>query len=178
MSDPATPPVTVPAPATAPVKVPRRISPDDVNKGNVFRVREGGHIENDASGKECFYNRASGPFVSTTPDQLRQWPEKFEQVGGTILLESAPAADPFAQLPNETATAYSQRMRDLAERATKAAAETKVMVPAPPPPPKAPDVDSMTVDQLKKFAAEREIKLAPNMSRADILKAVKDDLAE
>lgn len=119
---------------------------------DVFRVRMGKHTENDHEGVERTYTVEDGPFRSTCSARLRSWPEKFEQVGGTILFaNTVPPVDPFAKRGDESPAEFAKRMTELAAKATQAAGRTAIIL------------DNLSVEQLIAHAEEHEIDLPNNL---------------
>lgn len=149
-----------------------------------FRVNIGKHIEDDPSGevlrdgriKEKVYTPADGPFYSSTNLMKLNAPgmtPKFTHV----LHEPQGTVSPLTKQPGENSDQYADRMRKLAEEATRlATSPSEKALEEKPPSAIYPTLETMNAKELQQWAAEEEVDLKNAKSKEDILKVIKSYL--
>lgn len=113
-----------------------------------LRPGVGLHIANDAVGKERVYK--PGDVVESSSDLSQRWPEKFERVFDDV---------PVSKGENSPGAGESNTS-------------------APITPNNSVDTfDAMTLDELRKFAAEEEIDIRSAKTKAEAIKLIKAAIA-
>lgn len=148
-----------------------------------FRLLAGEHIGNNEEGKETYY--ATGSVVPSESDLEKRWPEKFRRVDGETYKAAragfgTPTEGKSAEELRHTAPAAPTQSGALIDRGAQPSPAAHASVGSD----KAPDYteedlatfDTMTVQELKDYAAEEDISLGGAGRKDEIVKTIKDSL--